>query len=136
LHFDFVSPKLTVMTQPLAILLYEKLLPGSRLIDRLQELGYRVVTLNDAVDLAPRAAQEKPMVVIADADVKPDRVCAAIAQMKENIVTTHIPVIAIVAAHNNAVQHSVRNAGANLVVHDTAVEAHLKHFLDQALQLD
>ena len=32
------------MTQPLALVWYEKLMPGSKLVNRLQDLGYRVLT--------------------------------------------------------------------------------------------
>ena len=34
--------------QPLALVLYEKLLPGTQLVNRLQDLNYRVQTVNDA----------------------------------------------------------------------------------------
>ena len=36
------------MTQPLALVLYEKLLPGSQLVNRLQDLNYRVQAIADA----------------------------------------------------------------------------------------
>ena len=40
------------MTQPLALVLYEKLLPGSQLVNRLQDLNYRVQTIADAASAA------------------------------------------------------------------------------------
>ena len=39
------------MTQPLALVLYEKLLPGSQLVNRLQDLNYRVQVIPDAEKL-------------------------------------------------------------------------------------
>ena len=36
------------MTKPLAIIHYERLMPDSQLLDRLQDLGYRVQTVAEA----------------------------------------------------------------------------------------
>ena len=49
------------MKLPLAILLYENLIPGSQLINRLQDLGYRVETINDARLLVELAEREKAL---------------------------------------------------------------------------
>ena len=40
--------QLEAMTQPLALVLYERLLPGSQLVNRLQDLNYRVQVIADA----------------------------------------------------------------------------------------
>ena len=50
------------MTQPLALVCYEKLLPGSQLVNRLQDLKYRVRPVADARLLVDCARQEKPMI--------------------------------------------------------------------------
>src|SRR5262245_49139849 len=39
------------MTEPLALVVYEKLLPGSQLVNRLQDLKYRVQTVADPTQL-------------------------------------------------------------------------------------
>ena len=54
------------MTKPLALLFYEKLLPGSQLANRLQDEGWRVQTLNDPTALVHAAEEHKPMVALAD----------------------------------------------------------------------
>ena len=54
------------MTQPLALLLYENLLPGSQLANRLQDAGWRVQTLHDGSALARTAEELKPMLVLTD----------------------------------------------------------------------
>ncbi len=36
------------MTEPLALVLYERLLPGSQVVNRLQDLRYRVQTVAEA----------------------------------------------------------------------------------------
>ena len=54
------------MTQPLAFLMYEELLPGSQLPNKLQDLGYRVQVLNGSEDWATRVQNEKPIVAIME----------------------------------------------------------------------
>ena len=52
--------------EPLAMLLYQKLLPGTQLVNRLQDLRYRVQTIGDPAELAESAVRFKPMVVLVD----------------------------------------------------------------------
>ena len=40
------------MSQPLAVVFYERLMPGSQLVNRLQDLNYRVLAINNAALLA------------------------------------------------------------------------------------
>ena len=125
------------MTQPLALFLYEKWLPGGQLPNRLQDLGYRVHTLSDPRLLVESAEREKPLLVVADLDPRPEKVCDAITKLKQNRNTGHIPVIAFTgrtAAED--IQEAARIAGATLVVSDTAILAHLQLLLDRALQVD
>jgi CheY-like chemotaxis protein len=127
----------SAMTQPLALFLYEKLLPGGQLINRLQDLGYRVHSLSDPADLVPTAEREKPLLVLTELEPRQQKVCDVIAQLKQNPATAHVPVIAFTSSPATATVHSAaRNAGATLVVSDTAILAHLNLFLDQALQVD
>ena len=125
------------MTQPLALFLYEKLLPGGQLVNRLQDLGYRVHSISDPRKLVDSAEQEKPLLVIADLEPHHQRVCDAIAQLKSNQATAHIPVIALTNTDPTSTVHAAaRSAGATLIVGDTAILAHLSLFLDQALQVE
>src|SRR5256885_16697925 len=82
------------MTQPLALFLYEKLLPGGQLINRLQDLGYRVHSISDPRTLLESAEREKPLLVLTDLEPHQQSVCDAISQLKTNSATAHIPVIA------------------------------------------
>jgi len=124
------------MTQPLALVVYEKLLPGTQLVNRLQDLKYRVRAVTDARTLLACARQEKPMVVLVDVVSSRDDICAVIARLKQNRDTQHIPVIAFASEDAAQVQAAARQAGATLVVSDTAVLNHLAQFLEQALQVE
>ena len=124
------------MTRPLALFVYERLLPAGQLVNRLQDLGYRVQSLGDPGTLVEQAELEKPLLVLTDLEPRQDAVCGAVAALKKNAATAHLPVIAFAAAANTAAQEAARAAGATLVVNDTAILAHLNHFLDQALQVE
>ncbi|WP_150107320.1 response regulator [Pedosphaera parvula] len=124
------------MTQPLALVLYEKLLPGTQLVNRLHDSGYRVVTVPGVEALVSSAEKERPMLVFADLVSSRAKVSEAIAKLKQNPTTTHLPVVAFVDEKDVASQNEARSAGANLVVNESALLPHLQHFLDQALHID
>jgi CheY-like chemotaxis protein len=119
------------MTQPLALLLYEKLLPGSQLVNRLQDLGWRVQVIHDGSALERAAQEHKPVLVFADLHGTQHPVCNAIHHLRKNKDTGHLPVIAF--ASDEAMSKTAIDAGASLVVSDTAILQHLDQFIDQAL---
>ena len=124
------------MNEPLALLAYERVLPGSQLVNRLQDLRYRVQTLPGPDTLFGTAEREKPLLVIADLGTKTSQMCDAIRQLKQNQATAHIPVIAIIPVGGAAAEKPPRDAGADLVVTDSAIQIHLTQLLDQALHLE
>ena len=124
------------MNQPLALILYERLLPGTQLVNRLQDLNYRVQTVDDAKLLVTEAEQVKPMLVLADLEATRGNACAAIAQLKQNPATQHLPVIAFARENGPELQEAAHAAGVTFLVTETALLNHLPQFLDQALQLD
>ena len=122
--------------QPLALVLYEKLLPGSQLVNRLQDLNYRVQVIADAERLVDCAEQAKPMLVLADLEASRNNVCAALARLKQNAATKHLPIIAFGGENAVHLQAAAREAGANLILSEAAILNHLPQFLDQALQVE
>jgi CheY-like chemotaxis protein len=124
------------MTQPLALVVYEKLLPGSQLVNRLQDLNYRVRAVTDSTTLLACAQQEKPMLVIADLEFTRSDVCKAISQLKQDPSTKHIPVIGVAPEGATELLKAAQVAGATLVAGETAILSHLAEFLDQALQVE
>ena len=124
------------MTQPLALVLYEKLLPGSQLVNRLQDLKYRVQTVADAGMLVECAEQATPMLVLADLESSRNDVCAAIARLKQHPATKHLPIIAFRGEKSADLEIAAQAAGATLVVSESAILSHLAQCLDQALQVE
>ena len=124
------------MTQPLALVLYEKLLPGSQLVNRLQDLNYRVQAIADAGRLVDCAEQAKPMLVLADLSSARNDVCAALGRLKQNAATKHLPVVAFSDRGAAELQAAAHAAGATLVVSEAAILSQLPQILDQALQVE
>ena len=69
-------------------------MPDSQLVNRLQDLHYRVQSVAEAGRLSDYARREGPMLVLADLSSSRADVGAAIARLKQDPATAHIPVIA------------------------------------------
>ncbi len=125
------------MTQPLALVVYERLLPGSQIAGRLQDLNYRVQPVADARLLLETAEQTKPLLVVADLVSTGEDVCAAIGRLKKNPATAHLPVL-VFGRGEPAPQEAAAAAaaGATLVVSEAAILGYLPQFLEQVLRVD
>jgi CheY-like chemotaxis protein len=100
-------------------------------VNRLQDLGWRVQSIHDAASLARCAEEQKPMLILADLMCTRSSVRDAIAELRRNNGTQHIPVIAF--SSDESLNDPAAHAGATLVVGDAAVLQHLNQFIDQAL---
>ena len=124
------------MTSPLAVLCYEKLLPGSQMVARLEDLAYRVEVLNDSSQLAQVAQRSKPMVVLVDMDSRKHDVATAITSIRAGAETSHIPVLAFATLDNQAAQTAAETAGANMVASEEAILSQLPSLLNHVLELN
>jgi CheY-like chemotaxis protein len=130
------NPHAGRMTQPLALVFYEKLMPGSQLVNRLQDLNYRVQAVNDLSSFQRCAQSEGPMLVFVDLESKESDVCQAIAALKADAATQHVPVVAFASERAMELQAAAQKAGAKLVVSETALLDHLPELLNQVLQVE
>lgn len=124
------------MTKPLALVFYEKLLPGTQLVNRLQDLGYRATGVSTVESLLASAERDKPMIVFTDLNSTRFIVSDAITQLRQNPATSHLPIVAFADEKSSALQSAARNSGATLVVSESAILTHLAPFLEQALALE
>lgn len=124
------------MTSPLALMVYENLLPGSQLADRMKEEGYRVVVRAGSEGLVEQATREMPLVIIIDLVSKLGDLCPAIRELKSNPPTSHIPVLAFSNNQNAALQIAAREAGAAMVSSDQAILGQLPALLEQLLRVE
>jgi CheY-like chemotaxis protein len=111
-------------------------MPGGQLLNRFQDLGYRVQALADPRQLGETARREMPLLVVADTKFEQHDACTAIAELKQDPRTNHLPVIAIVPAGEEELAQKAQQAGAQLVVNDNAVHMHLNQLLQQALHIE
>ena len=124
------------MTKPLALVFYERLMPGSQLVNRLQDLGYRVQTITEASLLIETAKRERPMLVIVDLVAKRANICSIIKDMKANEETGHIPVVGFAAQKDQRLHTEAARCGATLVAYDDALLPQLPHLLEHALRVE
>lgn len=124
------------MTQPLALILYENLLPGSQLANRLRDLGYRVSQVTDAQQLIAQAEAEKPMVLVADLFSSNFDICAILRELRQNQATSHIPILAFFSPKHKELQAPAVQAGVNLVASDAAILSQLPRLLEQVLEVE
>jgi CheY-like chemotaxis protein len=124
------------VTLPLALVFYEDLIPGSQLVNRLQDSQYRVQAVSDLEELTAGAASAGPMLIFADLASKRGDVCAVIRKLRSDPATAHIPIIGFADDAAEALHAAGREAGATLVAADSAILTHLTQFIERALQVE
>jgi CheY-like chemotaxis protein len=123
------------MTQPLALVFYEKLMPGSQLVNRLQDLNYRVLVVNNIALLAATTKRESPLLLITDLTARGE-VLAMIEKIKADAATNHLPIIAFAPDDQPELLAAAQKAGASFTVGETTLASHLPQLLDQAMQVN
>lgn len=111
-------------------------MPGTQLVSRLENLRFRVQSMNNPAELPGIAAQAGVMLVLVDLASKRADVCNVIRQLREAPTSKHLPIIAFADEAEVALQTAGKAAGATLVVTDAAVIAHLPQLIEQALQVE
>jgi CheY-like chemotaxis protein len=75
------------------------------------------------------------MLAVMDLESSHDDVCRAIAALKADAATQHIPIIAFGGEQAAELQAAAQKAGATLVVGETTIANYLPQLLNQALQV-
>lgn len=121
--------------QPLAIVFYERIMPGSQLVNRLQDLKYRVLTVGNAAQLAVTVERESPLLTLTDLVTQAD-IVGSITRIRQNAATKHVPIIAFAPDGNTELMSKAQTAGAALVVGESTLSGHLETLLEQVLHVD
>jgi CheY-like chemotaxis protein len=124
------------MKRPLILLAYEKMIPGTQLVTRLEDLGYEVRTVGERDKLVEEAERGKPMMMIVDLEPHSEEMSQEIGKVRANAPTMHLPIIALIDAKRKGAEEEARKAGATMVVYENVILQHLRQFLEQALELD
>ena len=130
------SPNLSVVTRPLAIVFYEKLLPGTQVVNRLTDLGYRVTATQTAVDVPRLVRENRPMVVIADLALRHGDFCGIIGQVRSSPDLAHVPVLGYCDSKNRKLVDAALEAGAKLVAAEQGIPDQLAQLLDHVLAVE
>ena len=124
------------MTEPLALVAYERMMPGSQLLVKLRDLGYRSEHVKRLGDLPTAAAAKKPMIVLIDLLWRAEDSLAAIERLANTADTEHLPIVAYADMTDESLMERALDKGAALVAGDDGILAQLARLLDQALELD
>jgi CheY-like chemotaxis protein len=124
------------VTQPLALVFYEALLPGSQLINRLTDLGYRVQAIQVAASVHDLVRREKPLVLIADLVLRHGDFCGVIDELKRDPETRHVPVLGFTDLRNQVLVDAAVKAGARLVADGSGILEQLPQLLDHVLAVE
>ena len=134
-RFAFYSdrPQIQRVTQPLALVYYRKLMPGSQLVNRLQDLNYRVQPITEPDRLLNYARTEGPMVIFVEVELA--ATLKLIGRLRADAMTGHLPIVAF-GSEAEQIRQAAQSAGATLVVGETALLTHLPGLLEQALRVE
>lgn len=121
------------VTQPLALVCYQKLMPGSQLVNRLQDMHYRVQPITEPEELIRVATEAGAMVIFLD--LESSDALAWIARLRANSATSHLPIIAF-GEESAEAWETARQKGATLVASSAALLDHLPALLEQALRIE
>jgi CheY-like chemotaxis protein len=122
------------MTKPLALLMYQNLLPGSKLASRLRDLDYRVETQTELKTLPEQARALKPLVIIME--IQDQEVIDIIKEIRQNPETAHIPILAYCGLKRGPLPTQAREAGATLVASDKLILDQFSQMLEQVLLVE
>ncbi len=124
------------MTKPLALCFYENLLLGNQLVNRLQDLGYRVQVADDASNLVSLALQERPFLVVTDLNCQKADICRVISELRHNDSTQHIPILAFAPTGKAPLYEAAHSSGATLVAVENGLLHQLPELLEQVLNVE
>jgi len=124
------------VTRPLAIVFYERLLPGTQVVNRLTDLGYRVTATQTAVDVPRLVREHHPMVLIADLALRNGDFCGIIGQLRASPDLAHVPILGYCDLKNRRLVDAALEAGAKLVAADHGIPDQLPQLLDHVLSVE
>ncbi|HTI70305.1 MAG TPA: hypothetical protein VMF06_10075 [Candidatus Limnocylindria bacterium] len=124
------------MTRPLAIVFYERLLPGSQVVNRLADMGYRVQAMHVAAEVPHVVESCAPMVLVADLVLRSGDFSPIIARLKAADSTKHVPILGYCDPKNAKVVEAAIASGAKLVAGEAGILEQLPQLMEHVLALD
>mgnify|MGYP002375323966 FL=1 len=131
--FRVAAFQLGGVIEPLALVYFQKPLPGNQLVARLRNLNYRVQVV-DCADELESLAKSGVMLVLADHDNASPELVRALVNVRQSQATSHIPIIVFSSA--TVGPGPQENTGNFLAVESSVLLQHLESFLEQALRVE
>lgn len=122
------------MTQPLALVYFQKPLLGNQVVNRLVDLNYRVATVSSPEELLMQARTAGPMLVLADVEMAGKEIAQSVAVLRADEATSHLPLIGFAVSKSDL--EFAQRGGFTLAVETSVLLAHFEQVLEQALRLD
>ncbi len=123
-------------TKPVVLVVFERLVPGSQLVQRLEKLDFDVKTIRDASEMLAAAKELKPLLLMVDLYSSIVDICSCIRQIKSDPATKHLPIIAFSQDIKPDWEKEAASAGARFVLPGQALLMHLEGIIDQALEIE
>ncbi len=124
------------MLKPLAFVCSENMVLGSQLVNRLQDLGYRVEVISDADQILVQARSARPFVIISDLVSRGTNAVPVIKELRQDEATAHIPVIGMTTNPRQQFHADAVAAGVSVVAMESGILAQLPQLLDIALAVE
>lgn len=123
------------MTEPLALVSYQNLIPGSQLPTRLRDSGYRVEIVSDRALLGLRIREQRPLVLLLEITSAEDPGLETLRHLKQDPTCSHLPVLAF-CGNEAELGQRVMEAGADLCARSGLLIAQLPALLQRVLELE
>lgn len=123
-------------TQPTALVVHDRLMPGSALANRLVDRGWRVHSRSGVDGLLEWMHSYRPMLLVIQLDLRGSDVCRLIQDLRAEARLTHIAVLAYGPLANGRLRESAIAAGAQVVAADSSILDQLPSLIDTALAVD
>jgi PleD family two-component response regulator len=120
----------------LAIVFYEKLLPGSRIGHQLADLGWRVLEVKLASDLLPQVRSQRPVLIVAEVALRTGDLLPVIAELKRLPETSHVPILGYGDPKNQKLVDAALLAGVRLMAAEAGLFDQLPQLLEHVLAVD
>ena len=122
--------------QPVALVVHDRLMPGSALANRLVDRGWRVHSQSGVDGLLEWMRSNRPMLLVVQLDLRGGDVCRLIQDLRADAGLSHIAVLAYGPLANSRLRESAIAAGAQVVAADSSILDQLPSLIDTALAVD
>lgn len=125
-----------VPSQPVSLVVHDRLMPGSAIANRLVDRGWRVHTHGGVEGFLDQLRHRRPMLLVVQLDLRGGEVCRLIEELRADVELAHIAVLAYGPVSNIRLRDAAIAAGAQVVAADSSILDQLPSLIETALSVD